>query len=136
MSKEKNEGTGFFTRLKKAMGVNTDKNGLNATDAFFKTKYGDITSPEQYIEVAQNYIIRMITTRMDQYNRDPRDAVFRSYYCLVDFDSEMGEYMDEIFAPFVERGFNIINLSDKVPEINSDYVFAVSWDKRGRVNKD
>lgn len=135
MNEKKKDNVSFFGRLKKAMGVTSGRNELNATDAFFKTKYGDIASPEQYIAVAQKHILRLITSRMEMYSRDSLDAVFRSYYCLVDFDSEMGVYADEIFKPFIERGFSVINLSDKVDEISSDYVYAISWDRRGRINK-
>lgn len=67
------EKKSFLDKIKGIMkGTRTKKDSVDAMDAFFQTKYGDIKSPEHYVEVAQQYITRMIKTRMnpERYNPD------------------------------------------------------------------
>jgi hypothetical protein len=37
--------------------------------------------------------------------------------------------VDEIFKPFKEGGFKIINLSEKIDEIDNEHVYLISWKK-------
>ena len=62
-----------------------------------------------------------------------KDAVFRTFYCIVDLEPEMHAYTDEIFSPFKEAGFAVAKLSGVVPEVQSELVFLVSWDCRNGV---
>lgn len=135
--KENENGKGILAKVRSTMScymLPNKKIGVSATDAFFRTKYGDIKSPEQYVEVAQSYIRRMIESRIDPYRRDPKDAIFRSYYCIVDFDSEMRDYMDKIFEPFKRDGYLVTKLSGRIEEIKNELVFIVSWDKRDGIS--
>lgn len=128
----KKEGPGLFRKLGGMLGVEMRKKGEEtATDAFFRTKYGGIMSPDHYVEAAQSYIRRMISARTDPYDRSPEEILFRSYYCMVDFDSEMKDYMDRIFEPFIEAGYSVTKISGKIEEIKNDLVYIISWDKRG-----
>lgn len=48
-----------------------------------------------------------------------------SYYCLISIEDDIKEYVDEIFKPFSDNGFNVV----KVNEIEDDNVYVISWKK-------
>lgn len=48
-----------------------------------------------------------------------------SYYCLISIEDDIKEYVDEIFKPFSNNGFNVV----KVNEIEDDNVYVISWKK-------
>lgn len=134
---EKKDGSiGFFRKMGDVFGMKANKKTEeSATDVFFRTKYGGIMSPEAYVKAAQSHIRKMVNARSDMFRRSPEDSLFRSYYCMVDFDSEMSDYMDEIFNPFIEAGYVVTKLSGKIEEIKDEQVYLISWDKRGGLSK-
>lgn len=109
---------------------------LTAQEAYFKTKYGDISSLDEYIEVAQKHIALEIKRNMtpNTYASINEDK-FHSYYAMVDFDEDMVPYVDEIFKPFKENGFLFIPLHDRIEEINNASVWLISWDKRRNLKR-
>lgn len=133
MENEATKEKGFLDKVKDFFsGTNTSE--VSATEVFFRTKYGSVMCPEDYVKTAQSYIRKVIYSRSDpSYRRSPEEALFRSYYCLIDIDSEMKDYIDQIFEPFVNAGFAVTKLSGRVEEIKEDYVYLVSWDKRNGV---
>ena len=127
---KENEKKGMFHKVVDLLCGSHVNDTVNAMDAFMRTKYGDIKSPQQYIEVAQRHIKRMIMTRINPESYNTDEPRFRSYCCVVDFDPEMSEHIPEIFAPFVESGFNIVKLSGRISEVGSEELYLISWDKR------
>jgi hypothetical protein len=37
--------------------------------------------------------------------------------------------VDEVFKPFIDGGFKVINLSENVKEIDDENVYLISWKK-------
>lgn len=109
---------------------------LTAQEAYFRTKYGDIKSLDEYIKVAQNHIALEIRRNMipNTYESANEDK-FHSYYAMVDFDDDMVPYVEEIFKPFKDKGFQFIPLSDRIEEINNASVWLISWDKRKNLQR-
>ena len=59
----------------------------------------------------------------------PTDNIIRksAYHCVIDIEEDLINYVDEIFSPFSENGFEIINLSKECKGIDSEGVFFISW---------
>ena len=113
-----------------------DRKLLTAQEAYFKTKYGDITSLEEYIEVAKNHIELEIKRSMfPNIYEDANEDKFHSYYAMVDFDEDMVPYVDEIFKPFKDNGFKFIPLHDRIEEVNNASVWLISWDFRKNLKR-
>lgn len=118
------------SKMKKAIPL---EQPLTAQFAYYKTKYGDITSPEEYVKIVQKYIKKLIKSKM--YPRTAPSTTgdelfFHSYYCVVDLDNDLKKYVNQIFQPFVEGGFKIINLGERIDEVKHGLVFLISWDHR------
>ena len=50
-----------------------------------------------------------------------------SYRCVIDLEEDLSQYKDEILNPFIEKGFKIIDLSEKIDEIEDEHVYLISW---------
>lgn len=98
---------------------------MSAVEAYFRTKYGVYRSVEQRIKDNQRNINEQIKSKITPSYR--ADTKFSSFYCVIDLDEELKPHIKEIFKPFIENGFKVINLSEKVEEINDELVFLVSW---------
>ena len=46
---------------------------------------------------------------------------------MMDIEDDLAACVETVFKPFVDNGFTIINLSDKVEEIDEPHVYLVSW---------
>lgn len=126
----KNENDTIWGRFKNAMGIESGKREMRAEDVYFRTKYGDIANADHYVSVAQGYIKSQINESVSACRCNNNEAVFRTFYCIVDLDPEMSGRVDEIFEPFVNAGFSVVRLSGVVEEVKNDLVFLVSWDRR------
>lgn len=100
---------------------------ITAEEAYYKSKYGSFKTVEQLIKINQKRINELILSKVSPiYSSDNKSG---SFYCVVDLDDEMKPYVSEIFQPFIDNGFKVINLSEKVKEIN-ELVFLISWYKK------
>jgi hypothetical protein len=135
-NKSMSKGRKFLNCCKKVFSWNKEERPLTAQEAYFKTKYGDISSLDEYIEAAQNHIAFEIRRNMipNVYTNINEDK-FHSYYAMVDFDKGMEPYVDEIFKPFKDNGFQFIPLHDRIEEINNASVWLISWDKRRNLKR-
>ena len=127
----------FFNRcMKSIFPWHRNEKLLTAQEAYFRTKYGDITSLDEYIAVAQNHIALEIKRCLSPnlYANADEDK-FHSYYAMVDFDEDMVPYVDEIFKPFRDNGFQFIPLHDRIEEVNNASVWLISWDKRRKLER-
>lgn len=105
--------------------IEPKEKAFTAEEAYFKTKYGVYKTVEQRIKDNQKNIKELIRSKVSPAYK--AETKFSSFYCVIDLDDELKPYVDEIFKPFIENGFNVINLSEKVDEINDELVFLVSW---------
>lgn len=100
---------------------------ITAEEAYYKSKYGSLKTVDQLIKINQKRINDLILSKVSPiYSSDSKSG---SFYCVVDLDDEMKPYVSEIFQPFIDNGFKVINLSDKIKEIN-ELVFLISWYKK------
>lgn len=127
----------FFNRcMKSIFPWHRNEKPLTAQEAYFRTKYGDITSLDEYITVAQNHIALEIKRCISpNLYANANEDKFHSYYAMVDFDEDMVPYVDEIFKPFRDNGFKFIPLHDRIEEVNNASVWLISWDKRRKLER-
>lgn len=127
---ERETKTGTFENLKKVF--HKDKPEFTAEYAWLETTYGNGTfrSLEQRVKDKQEYITNLIRSKFPSH--DERYRPFSSngsYRCVVDIEEDLVCCIDEIFKPFIDGGFKIINLSEQVKEINDENVYLISWKK-------
>lgn len=106
---------------------------LTAEEAYYRTKYGVYRTLEQRIKDNQRNIKELIKSKVSPAYK--AETKFSSFYCVIDLDDELKPHVNEIFQPFIDNGFNVINLSEKVEEINDELVFLISWYKNDFVKK-
>ena len=101
---------------------------FSAERAWIESTYGEgcYVPISERIKEKQNYIKSSIQTKFRHiYQNNARS--FSSYHCVIDLEDDLAAYVDTVFKPFVDNGFTIINLSDKVEEIDEPHVYLVSW---------
>ena len=135
---ENGKENGFKKTIKKMF--NKDNEVLSAEAAWLYSTYCNVTSTniEDRIRNKQKDITAIIKSKF-LFNGNMYDNRFssHSYHCVIDLEEDLIAHKDEIFKPFIDNGFKIINLSEKFDEINGDYVFLISWKNvfRDKMNK-
>lgn len=46
---------------------------------------------------------------------------------MIDIEEDLVQHTEEVLKPFVDNGFKIIDLSEKVDEIEDEHVYLISW---------
>ena len=116
----KNALSEFVDKTKKLFGYK-EKPEFTAEYAWIETTYGQgsFRSLEERISDKQKYIINIIKTKFPSHLDGQRSSNSNgSYRCVVDIEEDLYSVVDEIFKPFIEGGFKIINLSEKIEEID------------------
>lgn len=49
------------------------------------------------------------------------------YNCVVTIEEDLIRHVDEVFKPFIDGGFEIINISKACEDIHEENVFFISW---------
>lgn len=127
---EKENKNGTFESLKKVF--HKDKPEFTAEFAWLETTYGNGTfrTLEQRIKDKQDYIRSLIKSKFPSHDERYRPANSNgSYRCVVDIEEDLMCCVDEVFKPFIDGGFKVINLSESVKEIDDENVYLISWKK-------
>ena len=137
MEKE-NKSLMTFEGIKKVF--HKEKPDFTAEFAWLETTYGNDTfrTLEQRIKDKQEYIRGVIKSKFPQHDERYKPAnVFSSYRCVVDIEEDLVCCADEVFKPFVDGGFKIINLSKYIAEISDENIYLISWKNifKERVNQ-
>lgn len=101
---------------------------FSAERAWVETTYGkDAWRPiEKRIAEKQKQIKDTIKGKFS-YNTGGNTISLKSYRCVIDFEEDLKNNIQEILQPFYDGGFDIINLSERIPEISDENVFLISW---------
>lgn len=128
-NKEKKNISSFDT-LKRVF--HKEKPDFTAEYAWLETTYGNGTfrTLEQRIKDKQEYIKNVIISKFPTHDERYKPInVNGSYRCVVDIEEDLICCVDEVFKPFIEGGFKIINLSKQIKEIDDENVYLISWKK-------
>lgn len=96
---------------------------IPASEAYIKATYGENTNVEDQIKYHQHKIHTLIKEKITS-NYDRNNF---SYRCVYSFPDNMAQYTDKVLQKFVDNGYQVINLSQRVEELKSDNVFLISW---------
>lgn len=123
------ESKGALNTIKKVF--TKDKPEFTAEYAWLETTYGTGTfrTLEQRIKDKQDYIRSLIKSKFPLHGEGINYNKSGSYRCVVDIEEDLMCCVDEVFKPFIDGGFKIINLSKQVSEISEDNVYLISWKK-------
>lgn len=104
-------------------------NALTAERAWVETTYGrNAWRPiEQRISDKQKQIKDTIEGKYSYSTSGGNTISLKSYRCVIDFEEDLKNHIEEILKPFYDGGFDIINLSHFVPEFRDENVFLISW---------
>lgn len=122
-----NDG-GIIKKIKKVLYKENPE--FTAKYAWIETTYGqgNYRSLEERIKGKQKHIRHQIEmkfpSRGDGYRSGNANSAYR---CVVDIEDDLLCCVDEIFKPFVEGGFKVVNLSKCVQELQGENVFLISW---------
>lgn len=107
---------------------NRNEEPLTAERAWIETTYGSgsFRPLEKRIKEKQDYIKNVIKGKFYSSN-SVGNISSRAYRCVIDIEEDLKHNIDEIFKPFVEGGFSIINLSERIDEIKDENVYLISW---------
>ena len=94
--------------------------------AYARSTYGNVVTAEDIIKMHQQQINRIIKDK--QQYRTGTDS-FSDYRCVYSFPDNTKEYINDILAPFIEKKYTVINLSEKVDELKDSHVYLISWYK-------
>lgn len=111
----------------KSMFNKNDEN-FTAERAWIETTYGtgSYRPIEKRIAEKQSYIKSVIKGKFYSSN-EVGNVLSRAYRCVIDIEDDLRDYVNEVFHPFVEGGFKVINLSEQVEEIHDENVYLISW---------
>ena len=118
--------------IKKAVSklFNKDDGEFTAEKAWIKSTYGANVNftLEERIANKQKSIREIIKSKF-RYQTDNINNIlsFSSYRCVIDIEKDLELHKDEILKPFIDGGFKVINLSEKVEEIDDENVYLISW---------
>lgn len=126
---EKNKTSKIQSVFKKIGLSSKEEEPLSAEKAWCESTYGENTykSIEERILDKQCYIRSVIKSKFAM-PANPNVLRYASYHCVVDIEEDLINYEKEIFKPFIENGFDVINLSKECKNsIIEPSAFFISW---------
>lgn len=118
--------------IKKALNkvFNKDDGQFTAEKAWLKSTYGNNVNftLEERIANKQKSIREVIKSKF-RYPTGGSEPLlnYSSYRCVIDIEEDLVAYKNEILQSFIDGGFKVINLSEKVEEIEDENVYLISW---------
>ena len=100
---------------------------VTCDEAYCITTYGRYDEIDDMIARQQARINEKVSSKLAPARMG--DSKFNAYTCIVDLAPDLSTYSDKIFKPFIDRGFKVVNLSERVEEIADDNVYLLSWYK-------
>lgn len=126
MEENKNvQNGGIIAKIKGKLGMGNKNVPLTAEYAWFETTYGhgSYQPIEERIARKQKRIKEHIEEHFRHGSISETSILVPSYYCLVSIEPDIKEHTNEVFAPFIKNGFNIVRIN----ELDDDNVYIVSW---------
>lgn len=97
---------------------------LPADIAYCRATYGEHANVEKLIKMHQHKINRLI---LEKSAIGSNGDTFTDYRCVYSFPTDMSPYIKDILKIFKDNGYEIINLSEKIDEIQDEHVYLISW---------
>ena len=128
-NKQKSKKDNIFRKVKNVFSTKDDAE-FTAERAWLETTYGEgcNLSLEERIDSKRKEIIELIKSKFPTRTSNMIvSSKHTSYRCVIDLEEDLSQHKDEILNPFIEKGFKIIDLSEKIDEIEDEHVYLISW---------
>ena len=124
-----NTPTTFFEKIKSWFKIkfSAEEEIIPASTAYCKATYGENTDVKKLIKLHQHKINKLISEKTSM--RTNGDT-FTDYRCVYSFPIDVEPYINEILKVFIDKGYKVINLSDKIEDIQDEHVYLISWYKK------
>lgn len=104
--------------------IKKEEKPFNAEYAWFESTYvEDYTDIQTRIKEKQTKIKMQIKNCFKMINSNRHEI----YRCFVEIPSDLVNYTDEIFKPFINNGFKVVCLNDKIEELSDECIYLISW---------
>lgn len=126
MEKRNTFFSGFFKKAKNTFLKNDEP--FTAEKAWCETTYGQgqFKPIEKRIKEKKEYIRNLIRNNT-QYGLRNNTVSSKAYRCVIDIEEDLKHHIDEILQPFIDGGFSVIKLSERIDEIHDENVYLISW---------
>ena len=106
---------------------NKDEGEFSAEMAWLSTTYGvGANRPiEERIANKQKDIMNVIKSKF-RYSTTGQESN-SNYRCVVDIEEDLAAVKDVVMTPFIEKGFKVINLAEKIDEVKDENIYLISW---------
>lgn len=111
--------------LKQVLGMGQKRKYVPASEAYFKTKYGFYLDIEKRIDIIQSKINDLISSYFKSAKFE--GASNGPFFCTITIEDDMIQYKEQIFTPFIENGYQIIDMDERVEELEGQHIFVISW---------
>lgn len=98
---------------------------MPAEVAYCRATYGEQANVTNLIKMHQHKINRLINEKTSL--RTTNGDTFTDYRCVYSFPTDMTPYISDILKIFKDKGYEIINLSEKIQDIQDEHVYLISW---------
>lgn len=115
--------------LLEKFGLKHDEEPLTCERCAYETINGENTFrtlPER-IKRKQDDIVRLIKSKYVTYGQNGNMVKQPEFNCVVTIEEDIISHAEEVFKPFIEGGFEIINISKACSDIHEPNVFFISW---------
>lgn len=111
------------------MGLKHEEEPLTCERCAYETINGEnsFKTLSERIKRKQDYIVKIIKSKYATYDNNGHLANHPEFNCVVTLGEDIGRYAEDVFRPFIEGGFEIINISKECEDINEPNVFFISW---------
>ena len=105
--------------------TSTEEDVISANEAFCRATYGEKMDTKTLVKLHQHQLNKLIKEKL-AFNYDKNSFGYR---CVYSFPNDMKPFIAQVLEPFKNKGYEIINLSEKVEELKADNVYLISWYK-------
>jgi len=128
---KENKSSKITNVVKKIFGKE-EKLPLTAQMAWYCSKHGNGSYKELDARILdkQNQIDRTIRSKFEPIysNGDAVTYSQSSYHCVVEIGEDLADVADEVFKPFVEAGFDVVDLTKECKSLSGDTpLYLISW---------
>lgn len=101
---------------------------FTAEKAWIESTYGEKSYKDIEIRIKekQEYIKSSVENKYKKVYQNGSIS-YSSYHCVIDIEEDLASSVETIFEPFVNAGFKVINLSEKVEDIDEPHVYLLTW---------
>lgn len=79
------------------------------------------------IKRKQDIIVSTIKSKYATFSANGNLSKPAEFNCVVTIEEDISRYVQEVFQPFIDGGFEIINISKACEDIHEDNVYFISW---------